>query len=477
MTFKELTKVITSPSELDLFLESETYDDFMMFICNVANALKGIPISSDLIVSDNAKKVNQLLGCIDNFIDECPLLPQPVRFGNKGFQTLYDKISCNAENLLKEMLPEAMHGCIIELQGYLNDSFGNRSRLDYGTGHEQHFAIFLFCLFKMKFLDADNKNDLISAALVIFEKYIVIMRRIQMKYILEPAGSRGVWGLDDHHFLPFLWGAFQLEWQSSIQPGDVHNERIVKDYHEKYLYLDGILVIRKMKAGAPFGEVAPILSDISAVPNWKKIGEGLVKMYHGEVHRKLPVMQHLLLGSLFSFDPLSPKKSTLFTTRLWNSGPKSMGANYANLHHAPPLTQGVLGGGAMGLAPWTIKPSSSSNILSNSASSLVTRVAAGGGLMGLSPFGEGSTSVKGIAGTKTALNNNVCGGNGPTISSNEGDLKNNNVDAEGDNRGRPVKLASTEKPTSNRDETPMEWRVYTRRDDLPEDLIKKDGSE
>ena len=84
---------------------------------------------------------------------------------------------------------------IPELSVYLQESFGEHSRIDYGTGHELNFVVFLFCMFKVGAFLAD---DLKGAVNCVFNKYMLLMRKIQLIYVLEPAGSHGVWGLDDY---------------------------------------------------------------------------------------------------------------------------------------------------------------------------------------------------------------------------------------------------------------------------------------
>ena len=60
-------------------------------------------------------------------------------------------------------------------------------------------------------------------------RYISICRKLQLIYRLEPAGSHGVWGIDDYHFLPFLYGGAELaDNEYNWTPLIIHDKKVLK---------------------------------------------------------------------------------------------------------------------------------------------------------------------------------------------------------------------------------------------------------
>lgn len=113
---------------------------------------------------------------------------------------------------------------------YLCESFGNATRIDYGTGHETNFLAFLCCL---DLVGAVNKNDDRALILALFQRYLILVRRLQLDYRMEPAGSHGVHSLDDYQFLCFLYGSIQLGSQGELQPADFPKPEILKAHKDK----------------------------------------------------------------------------------------------------------------------------------------------------------------------------------------------------------------------------------------------------
>lgn len=134
----------------------------------------------------------------------------------------------NAEEMLSTVFTyEGFKKAIPELNHYFLDSFGSYERIDYGTGHELNFILFLLCLFKLRVL---SEESLPSVVLHVFNKYLYIARKLQLTYLLEPAGSHGVYGLDDFQHIAFIVGAAQL----------------IK--HERYLFIHSTILVTQQKA-------------------------------------------------------------------------------------------------------------------------------------------------------------------------------------------------------------------------------------
>ena len=98
--------------------------------------------------------------------------------------------------MIAAMCPvEGFEKAIPEIKVYLQESFGQYERLDYGTGHELNFVVFMLCLFKLQVYKPEDFEAVINK---VFQRYLLLMRKVQLVYVLEPAGSHGVWGLDDY---------------------------------------------------------------------------------------------------------------------------------------------------------------------------------------------------------------------------------------------------------------------------------------
>lgn len=91
---------------------------------------------------------------MESWVDTIPPMQQPMRYGNKAYRTWHARLAAEAPAICRSLLlgegaaaaadpPEHLRGAEVELIPYLCDAFGNATRIDYGTGHETSFVVFL----------------------------------------------------------------------------------------------------------------------------------------------------------------------------------------------------------------------------------------------------------------------------------------------------------------------------------------------
>lgn len=333
--FETPSKKINDGDDLAFFFTSTAYRDITQWLLQLNRAIfpiKRADGKTDACVLDKLPelssavlKIRQLLADLSKLIEEAPPDTGPRRFGNVAFRKWYalaeDCTSALLDNHLDFVLHRVHHdeqrlGGKDELQAYLLGSFGSAQRLDNGTGHELSFLAFLACLWKLGVFEVGEERAIVVG---IIQPYLDLVRRLIVTYTLEPAGSHGVWGLDDHSFLPYIFGSAQLgpaiaeDDHTSLaptegclpgapSPSSVADKTMVVDFKDSNMYFSAIQFIHDVKKG-PFWEHSPTLYNISGITaGWGKINKGMLKMYAAEVLGKFPVVQHFPFGSLFQWE-------------------------------------------------------------------------------------------------------------------------------------------------------------------------------
>ncbi|KAJ9096581.1 hypothetical protein QFC19_007113 [Naganishia cerealis] len=294
-------KRILTQAHLKAFQESGTYKDLVDFVEELNTAIIGKTLSEAIEISPAIATILEILDEVEQIAQNTPPVDNAAsRFGNPAFKTFYDKLEERSTKLHEKLSAPGYlkeQDSVPELCVYFKESWGNRTRIDYGSGMELNFLCWLLCLRKLGVItEADDQ----AVVLKVFWRYISIMRFLQSTYWLEPAGSHGVWGLDDYHFLPFLWGSGQLAVSrlaidhKHLRPKAIHDPEVLEAFSKDYMYFACIQFINSVKT-------------------WAKVNEGMIKMYKAEVLGKLPVVQHFYFGNLLPFpnDPSLDEEGVL----------------------------------------------------------------------------------------------------------------------------------------------------------------------
>ncbi|ADV24998.1 serine/threonine-protein phosphatase 2A activator 1 [Cryptococcus gattii E566] len=299
---------LTNDTVVSRWQNSPGFQYFWAWIRRRCDQLKGKQIIRGSY-DNSAYGIRSLMYMLDrmtSWVEDAPPQPQSnQRFGNLAFRT-YNK-------LLRERLPQLIDSWDIpsNLRSQLlpllinSHAFGHPTRLDYGTGHELAFVLGLWCCVVPGWIggDSDKEDEEDELILRVFTRYLELTTLLQKTYNLEPAGSHGVWGLDDYCFLPYLFGSAQLL-GSNLTPSA--SLSLALSHHPSAvlppsapmtdLYTLSLHHLTLFKSGASFSEHSPLLYSLSQMPNWVKPHGGLRKMFLGEVAGKRVVVQGIWVG-------------------------------------------------------------------------------------------------------------------------------------------------------------------------------------
>lgn len=177
--FLKPVKRINEGHDVPHFLTSHAYRDIGTFIMQLNIAMcprkksteegqvESWQLDSPIALPASVKQLQELVGCIDDIIDEAPPDTGPRRFGNVSFRKWYKILESQVRDLLDRYVPKSVldftsadgTSALDELAPYLLGGFGSAQRLDYGTGHELSFLAFIACIWKLGGFTTEPSQD------------------------------------------------------------------------------------------------------------------------------------------------------------------------------------------------------------------------------------------------------------------------------------------------------------------------------
>lgn len=228
------------------FTTTKAYSLIRNFIFQIDNSIK---------TQEQTVRGLPVLDAISDIIQQTPLSTTIGRFANPAMREVIEKIESITEN------------------PYLRNSFGNKSRLDFGTGHELNFLCYLFCISKE---GEDSKTAKLETyeALSVIKQYFNTVRGYIKKFNIEAAGSHGCWSIDDYLLLPYLFGSSEMI-REVCPPGLTGN---------------GLF------GQASIGNPSPVLKGLTR-HSWAEVNVYLIKTYDKEVLGRNVVTQHFIYST------------------------------------------------------------------------------------------------------------------------------------------------------------------------------------
>ncbi|KAI8041107.1 serine/threonine-protein phosphatase 2A activator [Drosophila gunungcola] len=325
-------KQVHSIEDVNRWVRSQAYHDTVAYISNTSRAIQGHRMTSDFPVSEQMRQLCEIFDGLEHLLtehtprieDTSTSVPAAQIKGNfYGFwlRDMYQHVF----RKLGEVIPAIHCRHINELGQYLRRSFGNAKSLDFGPANELMFLFFLCGLFRAGILLA---KDTLAAALMLFDRYVHLVRRMVAIYALQTAKDP-VCSIDDFIFMPYLWGAAQLSLEAPFSPLQCEQAKVLESQRQDYMIVELVDFLLRTGGGGQLSQVAFQLWSILSIPTWAQVYMGFERNVVDNLLCSFHTVQHAIFGELMSFEsavsPIQLERARLGSLYIVQHGDNSGG--------------------------------------------------------------------------------------------------------------------------------------------------------